>query len=92
MTALRQRMDEAMVLRGFALRTRETYLACVTGLAKHYHCPPDRLDSVQIQAYLCAISPTVKAIAADDNDSAKPVFATEQYISGRKGIVMTNNC
>lgn len=52
MTALRQRMDDAMVLRGFALRTRETYLACVKGLAKHYHCPPDRLDAAQIQAYL----------------------------------------
>lgn len=52
MTELRQRMDDAMVLRGFALRTRETYLACVTALAKHYHRPPDQLDAQQIQAYL----------------------------------------
>lgn len=52
MTELRQRMDDAMVLRGFALRTRETYLACVAGLARHYHCSPDRLDAEQIQAYL----------------------------------------
>ena len=34
MTELRQRMDDAMVLRGFALRTRETYLACVSALAE----------------------------------------------------------
>ncbi len=52
MTELRQRMDDAMVLRGFALRTRETYLACVAGLAKHYRCSPDRLDAQQIQSYL----------------------------------------
>ncbi len=52
MTKLRQRMDDAMVLRGFALRTRETYLACITGLAKHYQRPPDQLDARQIQAYL----------------------------------------
>ena len=32
MTPLRQQMDEAMVLRGFALRTRESYLACVVAL------------------------------------------------------------
>nr|WP_294262252.1 site-specific integrase [Propionivibrio sp.] len=41
-----------MVLRGFAPRTRETYLACVAGLAKHYHRPPDQLDAEQIQSYL----------------------------------------
>ena len=52
MTALRKRMDDAMVLRGFALRTRETYLACVRALAKHTRCSPDQLDAAQIQAYL----------------------------------------
>ncbi len=36
MTELRQRMNDAMVLLGFALRTRETYLTCVAALAKHY--------------------------------------------------------
>jgi len=35
MTELRQRMDNAMVLRGLALRTRDTCLACIRGLAKH---------------------------------------------------------
>jgi len=52
MTPLRKRMDDAMVLRGFSLRTRESYLACVAALAKYYHCSPDRLDAQQIQAYL----------------------------------------
>jgi site-specific recombinase XerD len=52
MSTLRQRMNEAMVLRGFAERTKETYLACVSGLAKHYGQPPDTLDTKAIQAYL----------------------------------------
>lgn len=52
MSALRQRMNEAMVLRGVAERTKETYLACVSGLAKHYGRSPDTLDAAAIQGYL----------------------------------------
>jgi hypothetical protein len=51
-SALRRRMDEAMVLRGFSPRTREAYLAGVAGLARYYHCAPDRLDADRIQTYL----------------------------------------
>lgn len=52
MTTLRQRMDNAMVLRGLAQRTRESYLAAVTALAKHYRRSPDVLTVEEIQAYL----------------------------------------
>jgi len=52
MSELSQRMDDAMVMRGFADRTRETYLMCVRSLAKHYWLSPDKLDSPQLQAYL----------------------------------------
>ena len=45
-------MDDAMVLRGFALRTLETYLACGAGLVKQHHFSPERHDTAQIQAYL----------------------------------------
>lgn len=51
-TTLRKRMIDAMVLRGFSARTRETYVACVAALARYYGCAPDRLDTQQIQAYL----------------------------------------
>ena len=70
MTELRQRMDDAMVLRGFALRTRETYLACVAGLAKHYHCSPDRLNAEQIQAYLLYLITEKKLAYASVNQAA----------------------
>jgi site-specific recombinase XerD len=70
MTKLRQRMDAALVLRGFALRTRETYLACVAGLAKHYRCSPDRLNAEQIQAYLLHLITEKKLAYASVNQVA----------------------
>lgn len=70
MTELRRRMGDAMVLRGFALRTRESYLACVTALAKHYRCPPDRLDAEQIQAYLLHLIQERKLAYASVNQAA----------------------
>lgn len=70
MTELRRRMDDAMVLRGFAVRTRETYLACVSGLAKHYRCAPDRLDAAQVQAYLLHLITERKLAYASVNQAA----------------------
>lgn len=52
MSALRQRMDQAMVLRGFSERTREAYLRCVVALSRYYHQSPDQLGRSQIEAYL----------------------------------------
>ena len=52
MTPLRQRMIDAMVLRGFAARTQETYLTAVGQLARHHHRSPDLLSDEQVQAYL----------------------------------------
>ena len=52
MTELRRRMDADMVVRGKADRTRETYLAAVTGLARYYHRSPDQSSDDEVQAYL----------------------------------------
>ena len=52
MTELRRRMDDDMLARGFADRTRETYLWAVTGLARFYHRSPDHISDEEIQAYL----------------------------------------
>lgn len=52
MTPLRQRMIDAMQLRGLATRTQQSYVAAVAALARHYHCSPEQLDSHQVQAYL----------------------------------------
>ena len=52
MTELRRRMDEDMIVRGMAERTRESYLWAVTGLAKFYRRPPDQISEEEVQAYL----------------------------------------
>ena len=40
MTPLRQRMIDAMVLRGFSLRTQESYADAIYGMAQHYRRDP----------------------------------------------------
>ena len=52
MTALRMRMDNDMLVRGMAERTREAYLAAVARLARHYRRAPDQLSPAEVQAYL----------------------------------------
>lgn len=52
MTERRRRMDDAMIVRGFAVRTRETYLDVVRALATHYRRSPDLITDAEIQAYL----------------------------------------
>jgi len=52
MGELRTRMDHDMVLRGLAVRTRESYLAAVAGLARYAGKRPDRLTDREVQAYL----------------------------------------
>lgn len=52
MTPLRQRMLDAMILRGFSPRTQYTYLGAVVRLSQHYNCSPGLLSDDQIQTYL----------------------------------------
>ena len=52
MTELRRRMDEDMVVRGMADRTRETYLWAVEGLARYYRRSPDQVTDQEVQGYL----------------------------------------
>ena len=52
MTELRRRMDDDMVVRGMAGRTREAYLGAVTGLATYYRRSPDQISDEEVQAYL----------------------------------------
>ena len=51
MGALRQRMLEDLQLRGLSQRTQEAYVQAVAQLARHYGCPPDRLDDEQLRQY-----------------------------------------
>jgi integrase/recombinase XerD len=51
MTALRQKMIEAMRQRGFAQRTYTTYLRVITDLARYFHRPPDTLNTDDLQRF-----------------------------------------
>ena len=48
MKTLREQMNDAMILRGFAARTQESYLAAVRALAKHYRRSPDTLSAQEV--------------------------------------------
>lgn len=52
MTALRRRMEDALVARGYASRTRSSYLWAVTSLARFYRRAPDQISDEEVQAYL----------------------------------------
>ncbi|MGH8588803.1 MAG: phage integrase N-terminal SAM-like domain-containing protein [Gammaproteobacteria bacterium] len=52
MPALRQQMENDMLLQGMAARTRQSYLEAVRGLAKFYRRSPDRIAVQEAQSYL----------------------------------------
>ena len=52
MSALRKQMEADMVVRNFSVRTRESYIASVVGIAKYYKRSPDTLSEEEVQRYL----------------------------------------
>lgn len=52
MTELRRRMEDDMVARGLASRTRSSYLWAVTSLARFYRRSPDQISDAEVQAYV----------------------------------------
>ena len=70
MTPLRQRMIDAMLLRGFAPRTQEAYCAAVGALARHYHRSPERLGTEQLQSYLLHLIREKKLAYASVNQAS----------------------
>ena len=52
MSPLRQRMLDALVLRGMADRTQEAYVDAVARLARHYRRSPATLTADEVQRYL----------------------------------------
>lgn len=70
MTQLRQRMIDAMLLRGFAPRTQEAYCDAVFALARHYHCSPEKLSAEQLQSYLLHLIREKRLAYASVNQAA----------------------
>jgi integrase/recombinase XerD len=70
MSPLRQQMDNDMVLRGLADRTRETYIAAVVDIAKYYHRSPEQLSEDEIERYLLHLIEERKLAWASTNQAA----------------------
>ena len=87
-TKLRREMDNAMVLRGFAPRTREAYLACVTALAEHYGRSPDGLDSAEIQSYLLHLIGEKKLAYASVNQAVCAFRLLFDAVLGHKRLAL----
>lgn len=87
-TKLRREMDNAMVLRGFAPRTREAYLACVTALAQHYGRSPDGLDSAEIQSYLLHLIGEKKLAYASVNQAVCAFRFLFDAVLGHKTLAL----
>lgn len=51
MTPLRQRMIEAMQLRGLSTRTQESYLGAIQQLAIYFGKSPDLLSEEELRQY-----------------------------------------
>ncbi len=52
MSPLRQRMLDALILRGKAQRTQEAYIDAVARMAGHFGRSPDKPSAQQVQQYL----------------------------------------
>ena len=52
MTPLRQRMLDALQVRGMAARTQDAYIEAVARLARHYRRSPELLSAGEVQGYL----------------------------------------
>jgi site-specific recombinase XerD len=52
MSPLRQHLHDAMLVRGFALRTRQAYIEAIAKLARFYHASPAQLTPEQVEAWL----------------------------------------
>jgi hypothetical protein len=52
MTPLRRSMIDAMILRGFAQRTQESYVDAIVRMSRYYGRDPRSYSSTEVQAYL----------------------------------------
>ena len=74
MSPLRKKMQDAMVLRGLAARTQESYIAAVAGIAKHYRRSPDMLSSDEVERNLLHLIEERKLSWSTTNQAASALM------------------
>ena len=83
MTPLRQRMLDAMTVRGLAERTKECYVEAVARLARHYHRSPDLLNPAEVEAYLLHLVKDRKLSYSSVNHAASASRFLFETVLGR---------
>lgn len=83
MTPLRQRMLDAMTVRGLAERTKECYVEAVARLARHYHRNPELLNPAEVEAYLLHLVKDRKLSYSSVNHAASASRFLFETVLGR---------
>ncbi len=83
MTELRQRMIDAMLVRGLSARTQECYVEAVARMARHYHRSPDLLSPAQVEAYMLHLVKDRKLSYSSVNHAASASRFLFEKVLGR---------
>lgn len=83
MTPLRQRMLDAMTVRGLADRTKECYADAIAQMARHYHRSPDLLSPPEVEAYLLHLVKDRKLSYSSVNHAASASRFLFETVLGR---------
>lgn len=83
MTPLRQRMLDAMTVRGLAPRTQECYTDAVARMARHYHRSPDLLSPPEVEAWLLHLVKDRKLSYSSVNHAASASRFLFETVLGR---------
>ncbi len=84
MTPLRQRMLDAMTVRGLAERTKECYTEAISRMARHYTRSPDLLSAQEVEAYLLHLVKDRKLSYSSVNHAASASRFLFETVLGRK--------
>lgn len=83
MTELRQRMMDAMLVRGLSVRTQECYVEAVARMARHYHKSPALLSPAQVEAYMLHLVKDRKLSYSSVNHAASASRFLFEKVLGR---------
>lgn len=83
-TTLRVCMENALILRGLADRTRQSYLQSISKLAGHYRCSPDLLTPEQVESWLLYLVTERKLAYSSVNQAASACRFLYNTVLGRE--------
>lgn len=89
MTPLRQKMIDALPVRGFSVRTHRSYLSAVANLAKHYHRPPDQVSGEELQAYFLYLAKERNLSPASCRLYLNAIYFFYRHVLGRDSFGVT---